>query len=81
MPWNGLKRRMTDFIEPMSDHDKMIRMIEIQANTVKELEEHKNDYKEHKTEDNANFKRIDKTISVATGVVVAVVFIVRIIWK
>ena len=46
---------------------------------AKSLEEHKEDFREHKKEDDVNFKAIDNTIAEARGKVIVVVAIVGLV--
>lgn len=45
------------------------------------LGEYKLDFKQHIKEDDNNFKRIDKTIYIASGFITAVILIVRVVFK
>lgn len=51
------------------------------ANIISAQSKHDEKFEKHKEDDNSNFKRIDKTIYLATGILTAVVFIVRIVFK
>lgn len=75
--WDGTTERR----QKAQDHDTLVQMVEILKNHVNNFDMHREDYKEHKQEDKINFKRIDKTIYTATGVLIAVVFIARIVFK
>lgn len=76
MIWDGIERR-----QKVQDHDTLVEVVQILKNHVDNFNMHRNEFVKHREEDGVNFKRIDKTIYLATGVVTAVIFVVRIIFK
>lgn len=81
MAWDGVEKRKNNNDLLVEMHNDIKHFVKSMEKAETDLKEHKVDFKEHKNEDTANFKRIDKTLYLATGVVTAVVFIVRVLFK
>lgn len=80
MSWDGIKRRSSD--NNGEDPEVVLARIDERVKSLNEnFSAHVNGFKIHLIEDDKNFKRLDKTVYLATGVVTAVIFIVRIIFK
>jgi hypothetical protein len=63
------------------DHDQITRLVEVIAIHVNNFSEHRSEFKQHLVDDDTNFKRIDKTIYTATGIVVSVLFLLEVVLK
>lgn len=80
MPWDGIKRRISD--SGGEDPEIVLARIDERVRSLKDdFSNHVTGFKYHLIEDDKNFKRIDKTVYLATGVVTAVIFIVRMVFK
>ena len=62
MTWDGERRRSSDNMENMSDHDKLIKLIEGMSYLIQQLSEHKKDFSEHKLEDKGNFAFLNRVV-------------------
>lgn len=75
--WDGEDRRKG----LNSDHDNLIEVIQILKSHVANFDHHRQDFRNHIHEDETNFKRIDKTIYMATGVLSVVIYIINVWMK
>lgn len=61
--------------------ERLKNIVEKMTNDNKSFNEHKEDFKKHIEEDDRNFRRIDKTIYICSGVIMAVIFVAKIIFR
>ncbi len=65
--WDGITERR----QKASDHDTLIQLVEILAAHVKNADQHREDFNKHTIEDRANFKKIDRNMNIALGMLLA----------
>ncbi len=77
MSWDGVKRRADDF--KANDHDTIIELVQIMKNHIDHFNEHRDDFHEHKMEDNKSFEILKKMSYMGMGGLAVLQFIILII--